>query len=496
MEAGWPQGDKEKAFDRELKSWLIFHGAILVGELIPLTLSYIRANPASPLAPKFSFVLADEYQDLNKADQQLVDAFAREGMLTVIGDEDQSIYSFRFAHPEGISQFQIDHNGTHDEVLDVCRRCPKTIVSMANSLISKNRRSKKSLLKPFDSAPNGEVYLVQHNSENDEVKALAAFIDFYLKRDTNVKPGEILVLANRRIIGYAIRDELMAIGRQAVSFFQEQSLEEAIAIEGYAVLTLLATPTDGPALRAYLGLAKPDWWTNIYGRVRSAAIQESMSVFDFLEAVSIGNKPCPSYCQEMVNRFSVLHTRLDALKGKQLQELIDSLWPAASTECAEIRGLALIAMEKTNSVEELLGELRQLVTQPELPSADGDSIRIMSLHKSKGLTSRCAIIAGANAGVIPNIDPSLSGETLLRDLEEQRRLMYVSMTRATETLVISYTAKMSLKNAMKMKAMVTRNIGAEVLVQASPFLSELGKDAPTPISGATWSRNLGFLLAP
>lgn len=110
--------------------WLQFHEAILIGELVPETLRYLRENPASPHRRAFDHVLVDEYQDLNRAEQVLLDLLAEAGHLIVIGDEDQSIYSFKYADPQGIATFDETHPGTHDEQLDDSRRWPSRLDSV------------------------------------------------------------------------------------------------------------------------------------------------------------------------------------------------------------------------------------------------------------------------------------------------------------------------------------------------------------------------------
>jgi superfamily I DNA/RNA helicase len=109
---GWPIDEPDRLFQQVLIAWLRFHQAMLICELVPETLRYIRDNPASPFAGMFDHVLVDEYQDLNRAEQVLLDLLAEAGKLAVIGDEDQSIYSFKHAHPEGISTFHETHEGT------------------------------------------------------------------------------------------------------------------------------------------------------------------------------------------------------------------------------------------------------------------------------------------------------------------------------------------------------------------------------------------------
>lgn len=133
-EPGWTQTDQEKEFEQKLLSWLKFHRSMLIGELIPIAVQYLRYNPASPYRMKFKHVIVDEYQDLNKAEQVLIDLLAEGANLTIAGDDDQSIYGFKYAHPDGIITFDSSHPNTHDELLVECRRCPKRVVQVAKEL--------------------------------------------------------------------------------------------------------------------------------------------------------------------------------------------------------------------------------------------------------------------------------------------------------------------------------------------------------------------------
>src|SRR6266851_3410374 len=103
---GFPSDLVEQAFVHALHDWLVFHGAMLIGELVPLALDFIQQNPVHPDIPQYEHILVDEYQDLNRADQALIDALAAHAAVTVVGDEDQSVYGrLRYAHPEGIVEY-------------------------------------------------------------------------------------------------------------------------------------------------------------------------------------------------------------------------------------------------------------------------------------------------------------------------------------------------------------------------------------------------------
>jgi DNA helicase-2/ATP-dependent DNA helicase PcrA len=137
-EPGWPQDNVDREFQTALVSWLTFHKAMLIGELVPEALRYLRNNPACEARSSFDHVIVDEYQDLNRAEQELIRLLAGDSAVAIVGDVDQSIYSFRHANPEGIEGYHEDNPGTHDEVLDECRRCPLSVVSIADRLIRHN----------------------------------------------------------------------------------------------------------------------------------------------------------------------------------------------------------------------------------------------------------------------------------------------------------------------------------------------------------------------
>ena len=156
-EPGWPQDPVDRAFQTALVNWLRFHKAMLIGELVPETLRFLRNNPGCEARKAFDHVIADEYQDLNRAEQDLIQLLAGNNAIAIVGDADQSIYSFRHANPEGIETYNARHAGTHDEVLDECRRCPTRVVAIADHLISHNHLGEaRPRLRPKPGNPPGE----------------------------------------------------------------------------------------------------------------------------------------------------------------------------------------------------------------------------------------------------------------------------------------------------------------------------------------------------
>ncbi len=310
---------------------------MLIGEVVPKALDFIMQNPAHPDIPRFDYVLVDEYQDLNRADQALIDAIAGNCAVTVVGDEDQSIYSFRYAHPEGIVEYPQTHANTHDELLNECRRCPRRVVQIANALITHNQRLAPKNLNPYQQNGEGEVYIVQHDSVHDEIQALAAYIDWYLGNHPNLPAGEVLVLVNRRKLGNAIRDVLNARAQQnnrqwtAQSFYFEDALSTAIAAEGFSLLTMLVDAEDRPALRYWLGENRPDAQRLPDARLRQHCNQNNISPRTALEAMVAETLTLP-HAGTLVARYHQLQQRLAALMPLGIPELIEALFPDGNAE--------------------------------------------------------------------------------------------------------------------------------------------------------------------
>jgi DNA helicase-2/ATP-dependent DNA helicase PcrA len=121
---------------------------MLIGEIVPQLYQYLRDNTAAPERSLYDHILVDEYQDLNRAEQAVVDLLRGSAELCIVGD-DQSLYSFKFAHPAGIRTFAFSHPGTTDHEILRCRRCPESVVSMANALSATTETGTSASLRRF-----------------------------------------------------------------------------------------------------------------------------------------------------------------------------------------------------------------------------------------------------------------------------------------------------------------------------------------------------------
>ena len=478
-EPGWPEDETDVAFHERLLAWLTFHGSMLIGELITLALRYLRTNPASPYRTAFDHVVVDEYQDLNRAEQELVNLLVANN-VAIVGDEDQSIYSFRHANPEGISDYSNHHQETSDYALLECRRCPQQVVAVADHLIRQNHPGENDTrLHPHDGNPEGEIHVVQWDSVEEEGNGLGSFVE-HLVKERHIPPGQILVLSQRRLFGYAVRDKLRAEAIPVHSFYHDEALKPPEAQEAMCLLTLLCDRTDRPALRWWLGYGSQTWRRNAYARVREHCENTGLSPMDCLAQLADNTFTLP-YTKPLIERHEILIDRLSQLEEMNSEQLVGALLPEEEDWAEGLRNAAAALDLGEVTRTQLLEKIRTNISQPEMPDG-GDFVRVMSLHKSKGLTARAVVVTGCIEGLVPKIDETLTPAEQNRSLAEQRRLFYVAVTRCREILVLSSVRRLDAAVANRL----TVQTGYGGKTTTSRFVADLGPQCPQAVRGAVW----------
>lgn len=495
-EPGWLHDPVDRAFHAALQDWLVFHRAVLIGELVPLALRYLQDNPASEELYRYAHVLVDEYQDLNKAEQIVTDLLASSGSIAIIGDEDQSIYSFKHAHPEGIVDFHTSRPGTHDESLDVCLRCPTSVVEMAKHLISQNRNRQPRQLHPFPSNPTGDVHIVQWSRMSDEVEGISAFVRDQVIRGM-VEAGNVLILAPTRNFGYRLRDRLKELGVHSVSYFTEEALRgrpgDLTASQNQQAMTLtrlLADPEDRVAIRAWCGFGRSSLWAPAWRRLMAHCRDQKLSPRAALEQLDAGTIRLP-YTTGLIDRYRDLQDELAWLDGLTGEDLVDALFPDGEEWSTPFRELTAGIEDEDYDAGMLETTLRGGIAHQEIPE-EVDFVRVMSMHKSKGLTADLVVVLGCIEGLMPRIPDDLNAHKQARALEEQRRLFYVGITRTRQRLVLSSITSLPRADAHRMGARVIGGNPTVAATISSRFTRELGPTRPTPIRGEQFLRNMGL----
>lgn len=478
-QAGWPNNTVDQNFQNELLRWLKFHQAMLVGELVPTALNYLRNNPECPERNLFEYVLVDEFQDLNQADQRLIEFISEHAKLFITGDDNQSIYSFRYAHPDAIKEIP---EGAEFLTLQECQRLPRRVVKMANTIFLSHP------LIALSQNPEGEIYNLQWRSMEEEAEGVAKVINHYIKKK-NVLVGEILVLAPNRVIGYTIRDALKNLEVPVRSYFQEDALDSNEAQEAWTLLTLLTNPNDRVSLRSWLSLGSQSLRKTSYQKIWLYCEQTDESPWNILE--KLANKEIKiSGAKEILNRFQDLKTRLEDLKPLSIRATVDKLFLENNKEVEQLRILALELLKTVDSISKLKEEMQIRITQPELPT-DCDFVRVMSLYKAKGLTANFVIIAGCVDAFIPRVSRNNSLIDQATQLDEQKRLFYVALTRTRNYLFISSFRELPSNKASKMGARFRYRGRKTGVTFASRFIQELKSTVPSSISGEKFLQNLG-----
>ena len=478
-EPGWAQSDDDKRLENALLSWLKFHKSMLIGELIPITLDYLRNNPASPHYKKYEHVIVDEFQDLNKAEQILINYLIENcNNICVAGDDDQSIYAFKYAHPEGIKDFATNYTNTHDEVLTECRRCPKIIVKVASELIVKNNRYPKLLSEKLDNI-EGEINIIQWNGPKKEAEGIGKIVKHFIEKE-NISPGDVLILAQRQQIAKDIEEEIKKYNIAVINYYNDDILNNDISKERFVILNLIAHPYDSVALRWWLGKGSNNWNTAPYSKLRLHCETTNETLLDALEKLKNGTITI-NRSQPLIDRYNELLAIKEQIGEKVGIELNNSVFPECIEDCKDLRDSAIRVMDENISAKNLIDRLREEIIHTEIP-LQRNEVSIMSLHKAKGLEADLVIIPACVEGLIPSIDRDKTTLEQQRELEENRRLFYVGITRTKKALILSSFLWMKIGVAKQMKIQHTTS-GNLAKVQASQFIRELGPNCPTPITG-------------
>ncbi len=483
---GEPVDGLDQRFQDALLAWLRWHRAMLIGELVPVALSYLRHNPQSPELAAYDHVLVDEYQDLNRAEQELIDLLSESGNLAIVGDDDQSIYSFKWANPEGIRTFGNSHPGTVDVKLEECRRCPTSVVELARTLVERDRARLGRRLEPYPGNPVGEIHNVQWSSIEAEAAGIARYIK--AQTDTGTAPGQCLILTSSRVIGQQIRDAMRALDIATVSYFKEEPVQDADAQEALTFLTLLIDPRDRVSLRVWLGFGSANLRRNGYLRLLRAAQDRGEDVATLLQAIATG-ETAVAYTGTLLERWRTLEERRADLRPllDDLAAFVDRLLPEATASLARLRRIAVGALEPADGdPRAFLNRVRSAITQPEVPIESAEA-RVMSFHKSKGLTAEVVVTAGLVEGLMPwSDDEDATPDEQAADRAEQRRLFYVGMTRTRRALVFSSEAELPawMVNHYGIRNRGWGSNGYRTI--ASPFLAELGANLPRAVRGEQW----------
>ncbi len=426
------------------------NNAVDFDDIINYAIKILEENPdiLEYYSNKFQYVLVDEYQDTNKSQFTLVTMLAsRNGNITVVGDNDQGIYSFRGADISNILNFERDFPGTKIIKLEQNYRCTGNILKAANAVIKNNEvKYKKELWTQNEEGNLPKVY--QADNEYDEATYIVEQIE-HLKREEYYKYSDFAVLYRMNTQSRAIEDILRRenipykiVG--GLKFYERKEIKDTIAY-----LRLIQNGNDNLSLKRIINEPKRGIGKTSLDKVEQIAEASGNSMYEVIKkADEFGLNRVFLNSREFVNVIEELKSKKDELSVSELIKLTlkktgyTKALEAENTIEAENRianldELLTVAIEfEEEFAENSLSEFLEGITlSSDLDNMEEqeDSVTLMTLHSAKGLEFPVVFLVGMEEGIFPGYQSMMDPQ----ELEEERRLCYVGITRAKENLFLT-----------------------------------------------------------
>jgi DNA helicase-2/ATP-dependent DNA helicase PcrA len=443
-------------------------------DLLMVTVELLGAFPniLERYQDRFRYILVDEYQDTNHAQYRLVQMLgSKHRNVCVVGDSDQSIYAFRGADVRNILEFERDYPDTRVVVLDRNYRSTETILDAANAVIDHNRSRKPKRLWT-DLGPGDPIVVYRAQDEHDEAAFIAEEVGHL--EDAGVRRSDIAVFYRTHAQSRVLEEVLVRFGvpYQVIGgpkFYDRREVKDVLAY-----LRAIVNPSDQVAVKRIVNVPKRGIGATTIGHVDRAAEAEGTTFYEALG--DAGDHPrLTARAQNQIGEFLAImeELRRRSADGPRaaLEAVLDETGYVAELEAER----TIEAMGRVENLKELLSVasefeeqgprtwaeeedwrdldgLRQLelflesvslVSDIDDLDADSGSVTLMTLHNAKGLEFPIIFMAGMEEGVFPHMrslgDP--------HELEEERRLCYVGITRSQERLYLSLATTRNLYGA-------------------------------------------------
>ncbi|WP_030025104.1 DNA helicase PcrA [Streptomyces monomycini] len=432
-------------------------------DIIMTTVNLLQAFPdvADHYRRRFRHVLVDEYQDTNHAQytlvRELVGPAETAGELCVVGDADQSIYAFRGATIRNILQFEEDYPDATTIMLEQNYRSSQTILSAANAVIERNEnRRPKNLWTDAGEGPRITGYVA--DTEHDEAQFVADEID-RLTDAGDAKAGDVAVFYRTNAQSRVFEEIFIRVGLPykvvgGVRFYERKEVRDVLAY-----LRVLSNPEDTVPLRRILNVPKRGIGDRAEAMIDALSAREKITFPQALRRVDEAYGMA-ARSANAVKRFNTLMEELRTIvesgagpatvleavleRTGYLAELQASTDPQDETRIENLQELAAVALEfeqdrgeeNPGTLSDFLEQVALVADSDQIPDEDEEGsgvITLMTLHTAKGLEFPTVFLTGMEDGVFPHM--RALGQT--KELEEERRLAYVGITRARERLYVT-----------------------------------------------------------
>src|SRR5438270_2939547 len=434
---------------KEYQQRLLANSAMDFDDLLMVTVDLLRTNPdvLAHYQNRFKHILVDEFQDTNKAQNELVLLLGQEHRnVSIVGDQDQSVYKFRGADIRNILEFEEAFPAARLVVLEQNYRSTQTILDAANAIIANNLMRKPKAL--WTEQVGGELierYFAE--DEHDEGRWLVQ--EVHRLHDEGYRWGDVAVFYRTNAQSRVVEEELVraevpyrVIG--GTRFYERREVKDALAY-----LRALVNPTDEVSLKRIVNVPKRGVGDTSLGRIDAWAASQGVTfaeAVDHAEEAGVHGRALTGI-RELVELLEELRAVDDDPRAVLEAVLARTGYTAdlGATRSLEAQGrlenlaeLVGVAGEH-ETIEEFLEAVSLVADQDELTDDDSSDV-LMTLHTAKGLEFPTVFIVGLEDGVFPHLR-SL-GEP--DELEEERRLCYVGITRARERLYLSHAWSRSL----------------------------------------------------
>ena len=457
---------------------LLFNMNILLRDFPDVLLKYQQ---------RFHYIMVDEYQDTNYAQYLIVKKLAaRNQNICVVGDDAQSIYAFRGANIQNIFNFKRDYPTMQLFKLEQNYRSTKNIVNAANSIISRNRdQIQKELWS--DNGVGNRIRLIRAVDEKDEGMRVADSIqNFRLGEDANYRDFAILYRQNS--LSRSIEDALRKMNipykiYQGLSFYGRREVKDVLAY-----LRLAINPHDDESLVRVINYPTRGIGQTTMDKIRVAAADNDVSIWTVLENIGDFGLPIQSGAVQKITEFVYMIKRFEAevpttdafTLAKQIvlaSGIVKALREEDDPESAEridnidelLNGVQEFCEEeeseysensdnsensekKLRTLDEFLQQVLLYTSEDKDKDKDADKVSLMTIHAAKGLEFPYVFVVGMEEQIFPSFLAMSRPE-----LEEERRLFYVAVTRAEKQVTLSY-AQTRFNNGQRMGGEVSRFI--------------------------------------
>lgn len=418
-------------------------------DLIGNTIQLLKEHPdiQAKLQKKIQYIMVDEYQDTNASQHELLSLLVSpEHNICVVGDDDQSIYSFRGADVDNILNFPQEFDGTHIIKMEQNYRSDGNILNLANSLIGHNTKRHNKNLWTYRNPGVMPTY-TYYASDYDETDSIVEDIKDYIAAGNNY--SDVAILYRNSRLSYVIERSL---AREKIpykivggfKFFERAEVKDIIAY-----LCVIANPADDQRLKRIINVPARKIGAATVDKIATLAQQYKVSMMEIIRnadlypAIAKAKPALDSFIKMydtmclMANGSTLGELTQSVIKYSGYRKMLEDKGVDGKDELQNVEQVVVAAEEfehahiKTN-LSEFLAEI-SLLSAVDTLSSEENKVVMMTLHASKGLEFKNVYIIGLEDSIIPSSRDDVG-------IEEERRLLYVGMTRAKEELHLS-TAK-------------------------------------------------------